>query len=131
MARGRPAGATTKGKTDRTSIQIRVPTTEREAFEARALAVGLSLGEWARTLLRRDAGMWTGQEDSMETTKQIGLWLDTNSDPTSPMWIVSLDDVEADGDVSTRTLYTRDTRDEAERLAHAEAKKRGLKVVES
>jgi len=76
MARGRPAGATTKGKTDRTSIQIRVPLAEREAFEARALAVGLSLGEWARTLLRRDAGMWTGQEDKMSKTDWTfeGYW---------------------------------------------------------
>lgn len=67
-----------------------------------------------------------------DTTKQIGLWLDTNSDPNVGVWIVSLDEVYSDGsNASTRTLHERDDRDEAEELAKAEAAERGLKVVES
>jgi len=62
----RPKG-TTKPDAMRGRMQIRCTEEERVAFEARAKAVGYSTPEWARTLLRRDAGMWTGQEDSMDS----------------------------------------------------------------
>lgn len=62
----------------------------------------------------------------MNTTKQIGLWLDTAAN----VWIVSLDEVYSDGsNASSHTLYTRYRRAEAEPLASAEAEKRGLPVV--
>lgn len=80
--RGRPAGATSKGKTDRTSIQVRVTAAERKAFEAEALRREYALGEWIRQVLRREAGLWTGQKeertmDKPLTAEQIEAALDT------------------------------------------------------
>ena len=69
----RPKG-TTKPDSKRGRMQIRCTEEERVAFEARAKAVGYSTPEWARTLLRRDAGMWTGQEEEnmkIKTRDQI------------------------------------------------------------
>lgn len=45
------------------TIWARVPPAERAAFEAAALARGLKLTEWIRTVLRREAGLWIGSTE--------------------------------------------------------------------
>lgn len=55
----------------RRTIQIRISTTERREFDRRAAEVGLTLSEWIRLLARRDAGMWTGGNDSQDPDKDV------------------------------------------------------------
>lgn len=68
------------------------------------------------------------------TTKQIGLWLDTTSEPSNPAWIVSVDTVDERGDnrtTRTEAVFAQDEREEAEEYAEKIAAERGLQVVES
>lgn len=64
----------------------------------------------------------------METTTAICVWLDSASDPTNPVWIVSLDTLELPhGNAeTTRTLSTHDTEAEAMDEARKVAVNRGM-----
>lgn len=61
---GRPRGQ----KTDNATVTVRVTHHERLQYETRARSLDLSISEWARLVLRRDVGMWTGGEKTMKTT---------------------------------------------------------------
>lgn len=66
----------------------------------------------------------------MKTTKIIGLWLDRTSDPTSPRWIVSQDEMNEHGEAeSTRTIYVMSNYDRAEAAAIELARKEGKPVI--
>jgi hypothetical protein len=63
----------------------------------------------------------------VKLTKVICVWLDSYSDPESPAWVVSLDELGPRGLAeTTHTLYMREDEDEAMTLGREAARKHGL-----
>ena len=53
----------------RPTLQFRAPQSELDSYKRAADAAGLTVSEWARTVLRREAGLWTGQREERTTMK--------------------------------------------------------------
>ena len=52
-------------------FQFRISEEEHNAFKARAAACKTNPSGWARTILRRDAGLWTGGEAPAVTPETV------------------------------------------------------------
>ena len=57
----------------RPTLQFRAPQSELDSYKRAADAVGMTVSEWARTVLRREAGLWTGGQAMTTTIKTTAI----------------------------------------------------------